>query len=352
MNQYQAVGIMSGSSLDGVDFCLASYKQEVRWSFEIVKTATVSLPEHIKSALKKSDLLSGYDLCRLDIDYGEWIGQQLKAFIPKDCSIEVAGCHGHTVFHEPANHLSLQIGNGSVISSISELPVVDDFRTKDILKGGQGAPLVPIGEIMLFPEYKGWINLGGIANITVKKSENVLAWDIAPCNQVFNFFAQKLQVPYDKDGALAKKGSLDEQWTNVLKDLPYFNILPPKSMSNQWTNEHILTDRLVDPLKALHSYVEFLSSEIARAIRLHLSNGDKVLITGGGAHNTYLMSRLEKNLQHLNIQIVKPSSEIIEFKEAIIFGYLGLLRKLELTNTLGMATGASGDTVSGTLHLP
>ena len=351
LNQYHAVGIMSGSSLDGVDFCLVSFGTDP-WSFKILEATTIPIPENIKDNLKRSEHLSGYDLCRLDLEYGEWVGQQLKSFVASNTAIDAVGFHGHTVFHEPVHNLSLQIGNGLVISSVSGLPVVDDFRTRDILMGGQGAPLVPKGETMLFPDYKAWVNLGGIANITVKESDNVLAWDIAPCNQVFNFFAQKLNIPYDKDGVLAKKGSLDTKWTDGLKDLPYFKTKPPKSMSNQWINEHILKNQSIDPINALHSFAELLAGEVAKSIRLNLISGDKILFTGGGAHNTYLMDRIRNIVNDQNIQIVKPSAEIIDFKEALIFAFLGLLRKLGIPNTLGMATGASKDTVSGTLHLP
>ncbi len=352
MNQYNAIGIMSGSSLDGIDVCIANFKLEDHWSFEIVKSHTVNLPQDLKNELKKSALLSGYDLTRLDVAYGEWIGEQLKRVLPKDLPIEVIGIHGHTVFHEPSEKISTQIGRGSVVSQICGLPVVDDFRTKDILMGGQGAPLVPKGETMLFPAYNAWINLGGIANITVKKSENVLAWDIAPCNQVLNFFAQKLNVPYDEDGALAMEGNHDEEWTNRLKELPYFKIRPPKSMSNQWINENILKDNKMDPKVGLHSFVELLAAEIAHAVQSHLTKNQQVLITGGGAHNSYLITRIKNYLRDQNIQIIKPSAEIIDFKEALIFGFLGLLRKLGIPNTIGNATGASQDTVSGILHLP
>ena len=351
LNQYHAIGIMSGSSLDGVDFCLASFERDA-WSFQILEATTIPIPERIKNKLKRSDRLSGYDLIRLDIDYGDWIGRQLKSFAASDHLIEAVGFHGHTVFHEPVHKLSLQLGNGLVISSVSGLPVVDDFRTRDLLMGGQGAPLVPKGEIMLFPEYRAWVNLGGIANITVKESDNVLAWDIAPCNQVFNFFAQKLNFPYDKDGALAKEGSLEKKWTDGLKDLPYFKTKPPKSMSNQWINEHILKNPSIDPKDALHSFAELLAGEVAKSICLSASGNDKVLFTGGGTHNTYLMERIRNFLKEQNIQIVTPSAEIIDFKEALIFAFLGLLRKLGIPNTMGMATGASKDTVSGTLHLP
>lgn len=352
MNQYNAIGIMSGSSLDGVDICIASFSSGTKWSFEILRSATIELPETLKNELRKSDQLPGLDLLKLDFTYGEWIGHHLKRLIPKDLPIEVVGIHGHTVFHEPSHKISTQIGSGSVISQICGVPVVDDFRTKDILMGGQGAPLVPKGETLLFPAYNAWINLGGIANITVKKDDHILAWDIAPCNQVFNFFAQKLDVPYDKDGVLAREGKLDEKWTNQLRELPYFKVNPPRSMSNQWINEHILKNNTMDPKTGLHSFVEFLAAEIAFSLQSHLSKNANVLVTGGGAHNSYLLTRINFYLKDQNIQIVKPSAEIIEFKEALIFGFLGLLRKLGIPNTIGTATGASQDTVSGVLHLP
>ncbi|XOV92460.1 MAG: anhydro-N-acetylmuramic acid kinase [Bacteroidota bacterium] len=352
MNQYHVIGIMSGSSLDGVDFCHATLTHGAEWTFRILSTYTKEIPEDLKDSLRKSDQLSGHDLNLLDITYGEWIGQQLKEFMPKDTPVDVVGFHGHTVFHEPNQKLSLQLGNGQMISQISGLEIVDDFRTKDLLLGGQGAPLVPKGDLSLFPEYQGWVNLGGIANVTIKKNEKIHAWDIAPCNQVLNFFAQKLGAPFDKGGRLAEKGSLDISWLEKIQGLSYFKLQPPKAMSNQWVVEQLLKEEGVDAGNALHSFVEFLSDEIAQSISQFLSKDDRVFFTGGGAHNKYLMSKISEKLTRNGIQIVIPSSEIIDHKEALIFGFLGILRKLNLPNTLGIATGASHDTIAGVLHTP
>ncbi len=343
---------MSGSSLDGLDICLATFTESSLWTFILEKTDTRKLPSGLKKKLVNSSHLSGYDLYRLDIEYGEWVGNQLKSFAQGSSGVDIVGFHGHTVFHEPKNKLSVQIGRGSIVSHISGLPVVDDFRTKDILAGGQGAPLVPFGDISLFPEYNAWVNLGGIANCTIKGGHGALAWDIAPCNQVLNYFAKAFNRDYDKDGELAKSGRMNEIWRKNLQSLPYFKAKPPKSMSNQWIQENILSGSLPSPEEGLFTYIEFLSVEMASALTEYLKEGDRILFTGGGAHNHYLMARIKFHLEQKGLFAVVPSSEIVDFKEALIFGFLGLLRKLGIPNNLGSATGATRDSCSGQLNLP
>lgn len=342
---------MSGSSLDGVDICYATINQDKQWFFNIQRSDAVELTEDLSRRLKESPHISGYELHRLDIEYGIWIGEQIKRFVKGISSIDVIGLHGHTVFHEPENKLSLQIGRGSIISHLTGLPVVDDFRTGDILLGGQGAPLVPYGEISLFPQYDAWVNLGGIANCTVRKGQDVLAWDIAPCNQVLNYFARKVGKAYDKNGELAKTGSIDQRWINHINNLSYLKARPPKSMSNQWITENVLTGSLPEANDGLFTYSAFLATVLADELCQYVKKDGKILFTGGGAHNLYLMSCIREALNKYDLNVILPPSEIIDFKEALIFGFLGLLRKLGLTNTLSTATGASKNTSSGQLHL-
>lgn len=352
MNDYTVIGMMSGSSLDGLDLCLARFARSTGWSYHIKKTATVSIPDPLRERLSASHTMPAEALMVLDADYGCWIAEQINWFRKKEENILLAGIHGHTVFHNPEKQISLQIGNGALISSRTGLPVVDSFRIRDIYEGGQGAPLVPVGEHYLFGDYDAWINLGGIANISVKRADgSVLAWDICPCNQVFNFLAQRAGRAYDDGGKLARAGSKSGEWIKKWEALPYMQQEPPKSMSNQWVRENFLGELPENTADALHSFSHFVSGQISMALHEHLSPGARVLFTGGGAYNDFLLELIRKKSDK-DYHLVKPEPSIIEYKEALIFGFLGLLRFLGQENVFASATGARKNTVAGTLHLP
>ena len=342
---------MSGSSLDGVDLCLTSFKKNHHWSFEISQQTQLPLPEELRNRLKHCEDLSAREIYELDIDYGFWLGNQIKAFLTKKSEANLIGIHGHTVFHDPKKNLSIQIGNGEVISHVTGLPTVDTFRMKDILYGGQGAPLVPIGDCLLFPNYQAWVNLGGIANITVKRGEKIMAWDIGPCNQLLNFLAGRLGYEYDKDGTIAASGNLHDEWLKKLEKPAFFHQDPPKSLDNQWVKQHLLNDLPTNTPDALHTYCFFLSKQIHQAVKRFSSPSTKILFTGGGANNLFLIDQIKKQLSP-SFQVIVPDKIIIDYKEAIIFGFLGLLRFLNQRNVLGEATGSNSDTISGVLHMP
>ncbi|MEQ8470127.1 MAG: anhydro-N-acetylmuramic acid kinase [Marinoscillum sp.] len=346
MSEYHVVGVMSGSSLDGLDICACHFVKRQKWSFQIMATQTIPIPDPIKHRLKGSDELSTEELDKLDVDYGEWIATTLEAWlIDQKLKPELIGIHGHTVFHDPSQKVSLQLGNGRLISKRLRVSVVDNFRVADILNGGQGAPLVPVGEHYLFSGYRGFINLGGIANIALHKHQ-ITAWDIAPCNQVLNFFAEKCGLPFDESGLLAREGKIDQKWIAYLHSLKYFYQKPPKSLSNQWTQQ-VLKTHPSDPKDGLASYCSFLSSEIAKA----LEPNAQIMVTGGGAHNLTLMEMIRSQSPG-NCEIVVPDIQLVEFKEALVFGFLAVLRKLNIPNVFASVTGAQEDTVSGDLHLP
>lgn len=349
--EYYVVGVMSGSSLDGVDVCLTKFNQlaEQKWSFEMIQTQTLELPQPLSNQLLSADQLQALDLLILDHQYGQWLGEEIKKWIETlSTKPSLIGVHGHTVFHQPASGVSLQIGSGLKISTTTGLPVVDRFRDKDVALGGQGAPLVPFGEGMLFSEYQAFINFGGIANISIHQ-DSVRAWDIAPCNQVFNFLSRKVGKNYDSEGQLAKTGTVDDSWLHYLGTLEYFHQPPPKSLSNQWT-EHVLKNAPSKPENALATYVEFLSTEIANTLN-NEAKPMKLLLSGGGAKNTVLIDSIQQKVaSHHHLEL--PSSDIIEYKEALIFAFLALFRHLQLPNVLASATGATRDSVSGILHLP
>lgn len=350
MNEYHVIGIMSGSSLDGLDVCYARFtSEEDSWGYKVLFSKTLDIPGDLTQSLRNADKLSSLELFKLDANYGQWIGKEIISIIGKEkLEPDLIGIHGHTVFHEPSENISVQIGSGLMISDITKVPVVDNFRIADIIKGGQGAPLVAVGEHYLLKEYAGFVNLGGIANIAIH-DKNVLAWDIAPCNQILNHFAQKLGLGYDKSGELAKSGNFENEWFQNISELEFFKLKPPKSLSNQW-RENILDFNSPQPRNALHTYCHFLADHISSDLLGHLPKGSKVLFTGGGTLNDFLIQEIKKRLD-TKLKVVIPAESLINYKEALIFGFLGLLRKLEKVNVFSTVTGASTDSVAGNLYL-
>lgn len=350
VNEYHIIGIMSGSSLDGLDVSLTKFNHTTHWQFEIIQAVTIPIPDHLKTQLRSSTNLGAREISLLDLQYGEWIGEELTKWISRfSMTPDLIGIHGHTVFHLPKEHLSLQIGNGLTIAQKTGIPTVDNFRSLDVLLGGQGAPLVPFGEQMLFSGCAAYLNLGGICNISIHKENKVTAWDIAPCNQVFNHFSKQLGFNYDDKGSLSRKGSIDHIWLNYLQSLSYFQQEPPKSLANQWTQE-VLKKSPDNPFDALASYVDFLSEQIAFEVTGAI-NGGTMMITGGGAYHQYLIEQIEEKIGP-GFKIIVPDNLIIEQKESVIFAFLALMRLRGEINVLSSVTGAKRDSCSGTLHLP
>ncbi|WP_258102818.1 anhydro-N-acetylmuramic acid kinase [Marinoscillum sp. MHG1-6] len=346
------VGIMSGSSLDGLDLCLTDFWQDgVHWKFEIQKAETASIPGDLESRLKNAPTLAPDELETLDTDYGNWIGEQVSLFVKGEADIAAVAVHGHTVFHEPENNISVQLGRGQCIADQCGLTVIDTFRIEDIRKGGQGAPLVPVGEHYLFHEYQGLVNLGGIANITIQLDGLSRAWDLCPCNQVLNYFSEKLGFGYDRGGLLARSGSQLIKWKEQLNQLPYFHQEPPKSLSNQWGRTHVMVGAEGDPKALLHTYCHFIADTISENVHKNLEAGAKIIFTGGGALNDYLMELIRERLDG-DYQIGVPDEVLVSFKEALIFGFLGLLRLKEQPNVFASVTGATEDTCAGTVNIP
>ncbi|MEQ9305033.1 MAG: anhydro-N-acetylmuramic acid kinase [Marinoscillum sp.] len=345
MTEYHVIGLMSGSSLDGLDICACKFSLTNHWKYKIVKTETVTIPPDLKEQLRKSEYLDSKGLGSLDDLFGRWIAATLDGWlIRENFTPELIGLHGHTVFHDPSKEVSIQIGNGKLVAETLGVSVVDNFRIKDILNGGQGAPLVPVGEHFLFSGNQGFINLGGIANISLHQDQ-ITAWDIAPCNQVLNHFAEKCGLTYDKGGLLAQQGRVELSWLKYLNGLDYFRQEPPKSLSNQWTKK-VLNNHPEDPKDALATYCDFLSSEIVKSLQPPM----KVMVTGGGAFNRLLIDQIRMKASE-SCEIIIPDTQLLEFKEALIFGFLALLRKLNMVNVFASVTGAQQDTVSGDLHL-
>lgn len=335
---------MAGSSMDGLDIVTVDFDLDGEWNFSIVKSETIPYDDLMLKLLKESSSQVLKDQQIIDWVFGEWIGEKLLKFGVE--GIDLIGVHGHTVTHDPKNGVSWQLGRGDVIAETTNIRTVSNFRSKDVSLGGEGAPLVPIGDFNLFSAYDACLNLGGIANVSVK--EELLAWDICPCNQVLNFYANSLGKEYDESGTLARKGKLNQDWISKLRIMNYFDREPPKSLPNQFIKKEMLES--IKPLDGLKSYNIFQAEQIQKDLSSFLPEGSRVLVTGGGGYNDFLMELLNKNPK--NWQFILPSDQIISFKEALIFAFLAVKKMREETNVLASVTGATSDSSSGVIHDP
>jgi anhydro-N-acetylmuramic acid kinase len=348
MKHYKVIGLMSGTSLDGVDIAYCEFEFDTKWYFEIIKAETIEYPSLWKDRLSSLMNSSAETLTEIDRKYGKYLGQITKEFIIKNrVSPDFISSHGHTIFHQPDKGFTLQIGDGHSISSVTGLPVVYDFRSLDVALGGQGAPLVPIGDRLLFSVFDYCLNLGGIANISFEKAGKRLAFDICPVNMVLNYLASLEGFRFDMNGSLASTGIVNPSLLQKLNHLDYYQKNPPKSLGKEWVDCNflpILNGDLDRNENKLRTVTEHIATQIAAIINsLPIGN---MLVTGGGAKNKYLIETLKSKL---STQIVIPESQIIDFKEAMIFAFLGVLRWRNEINTLSSVTGADRDCCGGSI---
>lgn len=350
MKETLAIGLMSGSSLDGLDLALVSFtSNEGRYTYCIKDAVTLPYPESWRTKLSNAFLSDPKDLKSLDIAYGAFLGQQVKQFVEqRNITPDFVASHGHTIFHQPERHYTLQIGDGQVLADQCGLLTVNDFRTEDVSKGGQGAPLVPIGDRLLFSDYEICLNIGGIANLSYEQEGHRIAYDICIANQALNWLAQREGFSYDKDGMMARKGTLDQTLLDTLNSHAFYRQQPPKSLGREFfeTFQKQLLETS-DTSVALCTFTEHIAMQIAQSTK-HLPKG-KLLITGGGALNTYLVERIQRHTKH---QVVIPDRQTVDYKEALIFALLGLLRLEGRTNVLCSVTGAPTDSCSGKIWIP
>ncbi len=346
-NNYIAVGLMSGTSLDGLDLVLVKFAKVNSWQFEILKAKTVVYSDQWKTKLKSAyQSINIYDIQSLDIEYGNYLGQETKKFIDKiDAKIDFVASHGHTLFHKPEEGITKQIGDGRTIAKICGLPVIYDFRSQDVALGGQGAPLVPIGDQYLFGDYTACINLGGFANISYEQEGERIAYDISPVNIVLNYLTEKIGKKYDKGGEIASKSKLDKELFQKLNALPYYQMTAPKSLGREWVEKTILPI-LASSNLSIENQISTFSEHAAKMISNSISSfhGD-VLMTGGGVYNKHIIKKIEHYTKTTTLKL--PSAQIIDFKEALIFAFMGVLRLREEINVLRSVTGASRDSCSG-----
>lgn len=344
------IGLMSGTSLDGLDLVYVKFDNNDISNFEILSTETIDYSDNWKHKLQNAINLDEHFIQTLNRDYGVFLGEQTKEFIVKNKieKLDFIASHGHTIFHQPENGITLQIGDGQNISNITNSKVVSDFRTQDVKLGGQGAPLVPIGDKLLFSEFEACVNLGGFANISFKSNKKRIAFDICPVNIVLNYYSKILGFDYDDKGLLSSKGEINENLLQELNQLEFYITNPPKSLGLEWVHRFIFPvfeKYQLKPGSILRTFTEHIAQQIAIIIHPF----QKVLFTGGGVYNEFLIKRI-KDLT--NADIIIPSDKIINYKEALIFALLGLLKLQEKDNCLSSVTGAKKNHSSGVIFNP
>ena len=348
---------MSGTSLDGLDLCYCLIKNDGdTWSFEIIETQSISYEPEMKAKLKNSIHLKADELLQFHNQYGSWLGEQSKSFISeKKLDVDYIASHGHTTHHHPEKGLTFQIGSGQHLANASEYKVICDFRSNDVALGGQGAPFVPIGDQLFFSNYDFCLNLGGISNISFNENGKRIAYDIGLANMVLNHITQKSNLAFDDGGKLARSGQLNQSMFSQLNDLEYYSLPYPKSIGYEWFIEKVvpIVERITDSMEnKLHTAVHHICEKVAQAIFNHeKKNHSTLLVTGGGALNDYLIETLQEKLGP-KTEVIVPSKELIEFKEALVFALMGALRIENKINVLMSVTGAARNSSSGVLYLP
>ncbi|MCA0933612.1 anhydro-N-acetylmuramic acid kinase [Lutimonas saemankumensis] len=354
--KWYVIGIMSGTSLDGVDLAYVKITRNSGYDFELLQTESLEYSELWKKRLEQAFSISAEKLTLLDAEYGVFLGDQVREFMDKNDikKVDFLASHGHTIFHDPQRNYTLQIGSGAHLSARSGLKVICDFRVQDIALGGQGAPLVPIGDKLLFGAFDFCLNIGGFANISFDLQSERIAYDICPANIVLNHYTRMKGMDYDDRGLIASQGQIHLDLLEELNELEYYQQEQPKSLGYEFVEETMLP--MIDKYKLsfkdiLRTYNEHIAVQIAKDINLKSKKIQRdqatVLVTGGGAYNDFMIRRISE-LSRAEIKL--PSRELIEFKEALIFAFLGVLKDQEEVNCLKSVTGAKIDHSSGVIY--
>lgn len=348
---YNIIGVMSGTSLDGIDLAHIHFSiDNDKWEYAILEAETVPYSADWLEILKKAVDFSEDDLMGLNVRYTDYLGTVINHFIEKNqlTNLDAVCSHGHTILHQPQNRFTLQIGNLSKIAQITNQNVVCDFRIQDVKLGGQGAPLVPIGDRLLFSEFDFCLNLGGFSNISFEENEKRIAFDISPVNTVLNYYANKLGFDYDDKGEISRSGAMNIELFQELNQLDYYKKNHPKSLGFEFVKEIMLPliEKYSIPTKdKMHTFSEHVALQIGLALP---KNQGKLLITGGGAYNVFLIERMQFHMP--NIDIIIPDNKTSEYKEALIFGLLGVLKLRNEINVLSSVTGALNDHSGGIIY--
>jgi anhydro-N-acetylmuramic acid kinase len=356
--QYNVIGLMSGSSLDGLDIAFVHFEETAgQWKFDIQESACIPYPEVWKIKLSGSSGLSAKEYLLLHTAYGHYLGTCVNEFLEEKnlvYRVQLVASHGHTAFHMPAQQMTAQLGDGAAIAAVTGIRTITDFRSVDVALGGQGAPIVPIGEKLLFPEYDLFLNIGGITNLS-GNGENFNGFDVCPANRILNLLAAKVGRNFDENGALAAKGKVNGDLLTRLNAFSYYQLPFPKSLSNDFGLQEVfplIENANLSAGDALATYVEHIVQQIVQGIKrltekMAVKENLRLLITGGGAHNSFLVQRLTDSLSSSAIECVVPSESLVNFKEALVIALMGALRWREDVNVLHTVTGASKDSING-----
>ena len=355
---YNAIGLMSGSSLDGLDIVFTEFNETAgKWNFKIKCAACIEYDDSWTSKLRDAIYLSAKDYQLLNVEYGRYLGEMVNEFIEEfnlHHQVSLIASHGHTTFHLPGKRMTHQLGDGATIAAETMLPVVSDLRMMDVAFGGQGAPIVPMGEKLLFPDHHYFLNIGGIANVSLHEDDEIIAFDICAANRVLNMLANEKNKPYDEGGMMASSGKIISELLEQLNQLDYYSVPPPKSLANSFGTDIIypLIKSFNLPVEdALCTYVEHIAMQIKNSFPTQAETTQQLMITGGGAFNQFLISRISKHLKEVNFEIYIADEEVVVYKEALIMGLLGVLRWREQYTTIPSVTGASRNSIGGALWL-
>ncbi|MDH5474814.1 MAG: anhydro-N-acetylmuramic acid kinase [Cyclobacteriaceae bacterium] len=355
-NNYKVIGIMSGTSLDGLDIAFCEFKKkEGQWSFKLNASKSIIYKKPLMQVLKNSIQLPALELLLLNNEYGQWLGEQVKTFVVENnIKADFVSSHGHTVFHQPEKGITYQIGAGQEIANSSGMMVINDFRTLDVSLDGQGAPLVPIGDKHLFSEYDFCLNLGGISNISFEYKNERIAYDIGVANMALNHLTNPQGLSFDNNGDIARSGKRCDHLFHQLNELPYYKQTFPKSTGYEWFCDQVAPILDNDNNKfedKLCTCVHHIAYQVAEEVKKHPLSEGRLLVTGGGANNLYLMETLQQYLP-AEVELVIPNKSIINFKEAIVFAFMGVLKHLNEDNCLKSVTGAFKNSCSGVVFNP
>jgi anhydro-N-acetylmuramic acid kinase len=360
---YKAIGIMSGSSLDGLDIAFLHFQENAgKWNFELIKTACYKYDTEWINKLRSAHLSNAFQYQLLHSEYGHYIGRQVNNFIEKNnlhYNVQLIVSHGHTTFHSPEKKMTAQLGDGASIAAETGINTITDLRSIDVALGGQGAPIVPIGEMLLLGDHDFFLNLGGISNLSFNNKGKFIAFDVCPANRVLNMLANETGKEYDDKGEIASTGKVNEKLLSKLNALEYYGNAYPKSLPNSFGTEIIfplINNSGCSIPDALRTFVEHIAIQIKKAITELTSHSPlttrySLLATGGGAHNNFLIERLQQTWPQLNITITIPEKNIIDFKEAIIMAFIGVLRWREENNVLASVTGAKRNSIGGAVWI-
>jgi len=351
-NEYRVIGVMSGTSLDGLDLAFCVFQRwGDRWEFQIVEAETYPYTPEWKAELTTAPSYNGFDISLLNIKYGHYIGNMINRFISsKNIKAGLIASHGHTIIHRPDQMLTLQIGDGASIAAETGITVASDFRNVDVALGGQGAPLVPIGDRLLFPEYEMCLNLGGFANLSFEAEGQRVALDVCPVNIVLNNLAKQMGSDFDYQGRIASMGRIDDALLKTLNSLAYYQHPFPKSLGREWVEVNILpvlNSFSITPTDKLRTVCEHIADQIGIIVNKCNTKFGSILVTGGGAKNEFLIECIRSKTK---MDVTVPNQVLVDFKEAMIFGFLGVLRYRNEVNVLSASTGSSRDHVGGAIY--